>query len=189
MAEIKAGAIEKGMFLLEKGAVVIVAEREFVNPGKGAAFARLKLKNIRTGQVLRETRKTQETVQEIDVEDVSSQYLYSDGESYHFMVEETFDQYAVPIKGLEDRQYFLMEGESYKVIRWGEESLDIKLPPKIDLVVTQAAEGVKGDTVTGATKVVTLETGLEVRVPIFIKEGEKVRINVETKEYQERING
>ena len=89
---------------------------------------------------------------------------------------------------MEDMQYFLREGESYKVVRWGEESLDIKLPPKMDLLVTEAEEAVKGDTVQGATKYVKVETGLTVKVPIFIKEGETIRINVETKEYQERIN-
>ncbi len=188
MGQIKAGAIEKGSFLYEKDAPYLVVEREFVNPGKGAAFARIKMKNLRTGQVLRETKKTQESVEEIDVDDVASQYLYEDGNSFHFMNSETFEQYEIAIASMEEKRYFLIEGETYRVVRWGDESLDIKLPPKIDLVVTEASEGVKGDTVTGATKIVTVETGLELRVPIFIKQGEKVRINVETKEYQERIN-
>ncbi len=188
MGQIKAGAIAKGTFLLEKDIPYIVVEREFVNPGKGSAFARLKLKNLRTGAVLKVTHKTQDSVEEIDVVDVSSQYLYADGESYHFMNADTYEQYEIPMVSMEDMQYFLREGESYKVVRWGEESLDIKLPPKMDLIVTEAEEAVKGDTVQGATKYVKVETGLTVKVPIFIKEGEKIRINVETKEYQERVN-
>ena len=188
MGQIKAGAIAKGTFLLEKDIPFIVTEREFVSPGKGSAFVRLKLKNLRTGAVLKVTHKSQDIVEEIDVQDVASQFLYSDGESFHFMNAETYEQYEIPVVTMEDMQYFLKEGESYKVIRWEEESLDIKLPPKMDLIVTEAEEAVKGDTVTGASKFVKVETGLTVKVPIFIKQGEKIRINVETKEYQERIN-
>lgn len=188
MGQIKAGAIDKGMFLFEKDAPYLVAEREFVNPGKGSAFVRLKLKNLRNGLVLKVTHKSQDVVEEIDVEDIASQYLYSDGESYHFMNNDTFDQFEVPIKGLEDPGFFMKEGDSYKIVMWNEEALDIKLPPKMDLIVTEAEEAVKGDTVQGATKWVVVETGLKVKVPIFIKEGEKIRISVETKEYQERIN-
>jgi len=188
MGQIKAGAIAKGTFLLEKDIPYVVVEREFVNPGKGSAFVRLKLKNQRNGAVLKVTHKTQDNVEEIDVLDVPSQFLYSDGENFHFMNSENYDQYEIPVTAMEDMQYFLREGETYKVVRWGEESLDIKLPPKMDLIVTEAEEAVKGDTVTGATKYVKVETGLTVKVPIFIKQGEKIRINVETKEYQERIN-
>lgn len=184
----KAGQIDKGMYLLEKNAPHFVAEREFVNPGKGSAFVRLKLKNLRTGLVLKVTHKSQDNVEEIVVDDVKGQYLYNDGENYVFMHSETFEQFEVPIKGMEDRGYFLIEGETYPVVLYGEEALDIKLPPKKDLIVTEAPEAVKGDTVTGATKMVTVETGLQVKVPIFIKEGEKIRINTESLEYQERVN-
>lgn len=188
MGDIKAGQIEKGMFLFEKDAPYLVTEREFVSPGKGSAFARLKLKNLRTGAVLKVTHKSQDICEEIDVFDVSSQYLYNDGESYFFMNNETFDQYDAPATTIGDMKYFLIEGDTYRVVRWGEETLTIKLPPKMDLIVTEAEEAVKGDTVTGATKWVVVETGLKVKVPIFIKQGEKIRISTETKEYQERIN-
>lgn len=188
MGQIKAGAIEKGMFILEKDSPYLVVEREFVNPGKGSSFVRLKLKNLRNASVLKITHKTQDNMEEIDVDDVDSQYLYTDGTSYHFMNTETFDQYEVPVEGMEDKGYFMREGETFRVVKWGDEALEIKLPPKMDLIVTEAEEAVKGDTVTGATKYVTLETGLTVKVPIFIKQGEKIRINVDTKEYQERIN-
>lgn len=188
MGQIKAGAIEKGMFILEKEAPYLVAEREFVNPGKGSSFVRLKLKNQRTGAVLKVTHKSQDNIDEIDVNDVDSQYLYSDGANYVFMDNSTFDQYEVPCNGMEDTGWFLIEGDSYKVVRWGNETLDIKLPPKMDLEVTEAEEGVKGDTVQGASKYVKVETGLTVKVPIFIKQGETIRINTDTKEYQERIN-
>ncbi len=188
MGQIKAGGIAKGTYLLEKNEPFVVSEREFVNPGKGSAFVRLKLKNLRNGAVLKITHKSQDNCEEIDVDEIECQFLYSDGAIYHFMDSSTFEQFEVPIQGHEDAQFFMLDGESFKLTRWNEETLDIRLPPKKDLVVTEAEEGVKGDTVTGATKYVVTETGLRVKVPIFIKQGEKIRVSVETKEYQERIN-
>lgn len=188
MGMIKAGSISKGIYLLEKSEPFVVSEREFVNPGKGSAFVRMKLKNLRTGTVLRVTHKSQDFCEEIDVDEVDSQFLYSDSVSYHFMDSSTFEQFEVPRAGHEEAQYFMLEGETFKLTRWNEETLDIRLPPKKDLIVAEAEEAVKGDTVTGATKYVLTETGLRVKVPIFIKQGEKIRVNVETKDYQERIN-
>jgi len=185
---IKAGSIDKGMFLLFKGDPYAVAEREFVNPGKGSAFVRLKLKNLKTGQVLRETMKTQDNAEEIAVEEKEVQYLFTDAESYHFMYVDTYEQFEIPIVAFEDKQYFMREGESFKVVMWDNLPLDIKIPYKMVFTVTQAEDAIRGDTVTGATKTVTLETGLAVRVPIFIKQGEKIMINTETKEYVERVN-
>jgi len=188
MGQVKAGALDKGMFILEKENPYVITDREFVNPGKGSAFVRMKLKNLRNGLVLKETKKSQDNVEEIDVEEVDSQFLYSDGTNYVFMDSTTFDQFEVPISAMPDKIYFMREGETFSIVKWEEESLDIKLPPKKDLIVTEAEDGVKGDTVQGASKYVKLETGLTVKVPIFIKQGEKIRINVETKEYQERVN-
>ena len=185
---IKAGAIEKGMCILIKEEPYLVAEREFVNPGKGSAFVRLKLKNIRSGQVLKQVMKTPETVEDVSVEDKLCQYLYNDGENFHFMDNENFEQFTIPVESFEDIVLFLKEGESYKVVMWDDKPIDIKIPYKVVFIVTSAEEGLKGDTVTGATKTVTLETGLKIKVPIFIKEGEKVLVNTETKEYVERVN-
>ena len=188
MGMIKAGVIAKGTYLLEKSEPYVVNEREFVNPGKGSAFVRLKLKNLRNGAVLKVTHKSQDSCEEIDVDEVESQFLYSDGTVYHFMDTSTFDQFEVPMGAHENAQYFMLEGETFKLTRWEGETLDIRLPPKKDLLVAEAEEAVKGDTVTGSTKYVITETGLKVKVPIFIKQGEKIRVNVETQEYQERIN-
>ncbi len=188
MGIIKAGSIAKGTYLLEKNEPYVVTERDFVNPGKGSAFVRLKLKNLRSGLVLKITHKSQDNCDEIDVDEVESQFLYADGESYHFMDSETFEQFEVPLTAHEDAKYFMLEGETFKLTRWNGETLDIRLPPKKDLVVAEAEDAVKGDTVTGATKFVVTETGLKVKVPIFIKQGEKIRVSVETQEYQERIN-
>ena len=185
---IKAGQIDKGMFLLVKNAPYLVAEREFVNPGKGSAFVRLKLKNLIDGSVLKETMKSQDNVEDIVVEEKDCQYLYSDGESFHFMDQETYDQFEIPVKTMEDKALYMKDGETYRVVIWDGNPIDIKIPYKVVYEVTEAAEALKGDTVTGATKVITVETGLKVKVPIFIKQGEKILVNTETGEYVERVN-
>lgn len=183
---IKAGAIAKGTCLLLKDDPYIVVEREFVNPGKGSAFVRLKLKNLKSGLTVKQTIKTAESVEDIDIEERNSQYLYADGENYHFMDNLSYEQYAVPIEGMEEKKYFLKEGEMYKIIVWESTPIDIVLPLKITLEVTESSEGLKGDTVSGASKPVTLQTGFVVRVPLFIKTGDKIVINTESQEYVER---
>lgn len=185
---IKAGQIEKGTALLIKGSPYIVIDREFVNPGKGSAFVRLKMKSPTTGQTLQETMKTQDNAEDIMVENKDFQYLYNDGTNFAFMDVENYEQCEVPMKSFPDYEYFLKDGETYRVLVWGELVLDITIPAKIVFNVVEAEEAIKGDTVQGATKYVTTETGLKVRVPIFIKQGEKIRVNVETKEYLERVN-
>ena len=186
----KAGDLAKGSFLLEKNLPYMVVEREFVNPGKGSAFVRLKLKNLRDGSVQRVTHKSQDNIEQIDVEEFRAQYMYKDAENYYFMNSQTYEQFAIPANTLPDLQYFVREGkgEEYRIVAWDEEILDVKLPPKVDLLVVEAEEAVRGDTATAVTKQVVLETGLRVRVPAFIRTGDKLRINVETKEYQERVN-
>jgi len=184
----KAGAIYKGMALLIKDSPFIVVERDFVNPGKGSAFVRLKLKSPETGRVLKETMKTQDNIEEISVEDKECQFLYSDEDSFHFMDTVTYDQFEIPMEGFADYKLLMRDGDTYKVIMWEEKPLDIIIPFKVVYKVTEAFEGVKGDTVQGASKLVTIETGLEIKVPIFIKQGERIMINTETREYIERVN-
>lgn len=183
---IKAGAIGKGTFLLVKGEPHLVTEREFVNPGKGSAFVRLKMKSLITGQTLKQVIKSQESVEDVSVETRSAQYLFTDGESYHFMDLENYEQFTMPLEGQEDKKLFIREGDTVQLSVWDEKPIDILLPYKIVLTVKEAHTGLKGDTVSGATKPVTLETGLVVRVPLFIKEGDRLLINTETREYVER---
>jgi len=185
---IKAGSIAKGMFLLVKNEPHLVVEREFVNPGKGSAFVRLKLKSLITGQRLQQVIKSQETVEDINVETKDAQFLYADSENYHFMDLETYEQFTMPLAGQEDKKLFLREGDTVQLSLWDERPIDILLPYKIVLTVTRAEAGLRGDTVSGATKPVTLETGLVVKVPLFIKEGDRLLINTETREYVERVN-
>ncbi len=184
---IRAGAISKGVCLLMKGDPYLVTEREFVNPGKGQAFVRLKLKNLKNGQTLRETIKSHETVEEAEVEERSAQFLYADGESFHFMDAETYEQFSVPIAGLEDKTNYVREGDTYELVIWQGQAIDIKLPLKMTLTVEDAPEALRGDTVSGATKPVVMETGLTVKAPLFIKTGDRLLINTDTGEYVERV--
>ena len=183
---IKAGQVSKGMFLRVTNEPYLVADSEFVNPGKGSAFVRLRLKNVKNGLVIRETIKSHETVEDIVVEFRDAQFLYSDSESYYFMDNETFDQFSVDIEGLEEKKKYMKEGEIYQLNWWEERPIDIKLPTKMAFTVTHAENAVKGDTVSGTTKLVSIETGIQVKVPIFIKQGDKILVNTDSGEYVER---
>lgn len=183
---VKAGAVDKGMYLLVKDAPHLVVEREFVNPGKGSAFVRLKLKNIRTGLVVRQVNKSQESLEDVEIDTVAAQYLYEDADGYVFMNLETYDQFTVPLDGLEERRPYLLDGETYQIVVWDEKPLDVKLPIKMALEVKDAPHAERGDTATGATKVATTVTDLKVKVPLFIKDGDRIVVNTETGEYVER---
>ena len=185
---IKAGQIAKGQCLIWKGDPYLVTEREFVNPGKGSAFVRVKLKSLMHGRVLQETIKSNDSVEEADVFDRDAQYMYADDTAYNFMDAETYDQFQVQREGLEDKISFMKEGDTYRVVMWEQTPIDVTVPLKMVMEVTEAADAIKGDTVTGATKPVTTETGLEVKVPLFIKQGDKILVNTESGEYVERVN-
>jgi elongation factor P len=185
---IRGGDIVKGSCLLQKGQPFLVVEREFHNPGKGTAIARVKMKSIKDGSVLSLTIPTQQEVEDAEVTVVSCQYQYADQDHYHFMDGESYDQYEVPISDMEDKKFYLQDGSSYEITIWEGTVIDIKIPYKVVFTVAESENYVKGDTVSGATKPVTTETGLTVRVPLFIKQGEKILVNTETNEYVERVN-
>ena len=185
---IRGGDIGKGTVLLNKGTPYLVVEREFVNPGKGAAFARVKMKNLRDGSVLTQTIKTADTVEDATVDTRKSQFQYHDGDNYVFMDSQSFEQIMVADDVMGDKKNYLREGDEYDIVVWEGESIDVKIPTKMIFVVAESENYVRGDTVSGATKPVVTETGLVVRVPLFIKQGERIMVNTETNEYQERVN-
>jgi elongation factor P len=185
---IRGGEIVKGTCLLQKGQPYLVVEREFHTPGKGTAIARVKMKSIKDGAVLSMTIPTQQEVEDAQVDTQKCQFQYSDQDNYHFMDNESYEQYEVSITDHEDKQYYLKEGENYELTIWEGNVIDIKIPYKVVFTVAESENYVKGDTVSGATKPVTTETGLTVRVPLFIKQGEKILVNTETNEYVERVN-
>jgi elongation factor P len=185
---IRGGDIVKGSCLLQKGQPYLVVDREFHNPGKGTAVARIKMKSIKDGAVLSLTVPTQQEIEDAQVDVHTCQYQYADADNYHFMNNESYEQYEVPIAGMEDKKLYLKDGDSYELTVWEEKVIDIKIPYKVTFTVAESENYVKGDTVSGATKPITTETGLTVRVPLFIKQGEKILVNTETNEYVERVN-
>ena len=166
----------------------MVVEREFHNPGKGTAIARVKMKSIKDGSVLTLTIPTQQEIEDAQVDIHNCQFQYADLDNFHFMDNESFEQYEVPISDNEEKKFYLKEGDVYELTVWESKVIDIKIPYKVVFTVAESENYVKGDTVSGATKPVTTETGLTVRVPLFIKQGEKILVNTETNEYVERVN-
>jgi len=185
---IRGGDIVKGSCLLQNGQPYLVVEREFHTPGKGTAIARVKMKSIKDGAVLTLTIPTQQEVEDAQVEVHVCQFQYADADNYHFMDNDSYDQYEIPVASHEDKKFYLKEGESYDLTFFQGSVIDIKIPYKVVFTVAESENYVKGDTVSGATKPVVTETGLTVRVPLFIKQGEKIRVNTETNEYLERVN-
>ena len=185
---IRGGDIAKGTVLLIKNAPYLVVEREFVNPGKGSAFARVKMKNLKDGSVLTQTIKTPDMVEDATVDTITGQYQYSDSEGHYFMDTTSFETIMVPASLNENLQYYLKEGDEYPILIWEENPIDVKIPQKMIFTVAESENYVKGDTVSGATKPIVTETGLTVRVPLFIKQDERIMVNTETNEYVDRIN-
>ena len=185
---IRAGDITKGTCLLQKGQPFLVTEREFHNPGKGTAVARVKMKSIKDGSVLSLTIPTQQEVEDAQVETRTCQYQYADLDNYFFMDNESYEQHEVPISEMKEKKYYLLEGSSYDLIIWEGKVIEINIPYKVAFTVAESDHYIKGDTVSGATKPVVTDTGLTVRVPLFIKQGEKILVNTETNEYVERVN-
>jgi len=164
-----------------------IVENEFVKPGKGQAFSRVKVRNLKTGRVVDKTFKSGESVEAADVMDVDLQYLYSDGEFWHFMNETTFEQIGADSVAVGETSKWLKEQEVCCVTLWNGAPLSVAVPNFVELKVTQTDPGLKGDTAQGGTKPATLETGATVRVPLFIEEGEMLKIDTRTGEYVSRV--
>jgi elongation factor P len=163
-----------------------ILENEFVKPGKGQAFNRVKLRNLKTGRVLEKTFKSGESLEGADIIDAELQYLYSDGQALHFMSPETFEQYEVSMGIAGDNAKWLKEQDVCIVTLWNGIAIAINPPIFVILKVINTDPGVKGDTVSGGSKPATLETGAVVRVPLFVNEGDSLKIDTRTGEYVSR---
>lgn len=186
MGVITTADFKKGMFIEFKNEPHQIVEFQHVNPGKGSAFVRTRLKSLKTGRVQEFTYKSGEDVVEVPVETHEMQYLYPEGDGYVFMENQTYEQYTVSAALLGTFVNFLKQNDIYQVLIHGEEAIGIRLPKKVRLLVTEAEEGAKGDTIGGAQKTAIVETGAKVQVPIFIKAGETIAIDPETGTYIER---
>lgn len=178
--------ISKDVVMRFKNDLYVVTEFQHVNPGKGSAFVRVKLRSISSGKSLENTWKSGEAVDIVEVDRRTMQYLYSDANGATFMDNVSYDQVQVPKAMLDGKEGFLKEGLEAMVVMYEGAAVAVQLPRKITFAVTEAQDAVRGDTGGNVTKEVTLETGLKVRAPLFIKEGEKIIINTDTGEYVER---
>ena len=183
---ISAGDFRNGVTLEIEGNVVQILEFQHVKPGKGAAFVRTKLKNIISGGVIEKTFRPTEKFPQARIDRVDMQYLYSDGDLFHFMNVETYDQIALNSEDIGDSLKFVKENEMVKVCSHNGKVFAVEPPLFVELEITDTEPGFKGDTATGATKPATVETGAVVYVPLFIEQGEKIKIDTRTGEYLTR---
>ena len=176
-----------GLILNHKNNLWKIVEFLHVKPGKGGAFVRTKLKNVRTGQVVDETFRAGEKIETIRIEAREFNYLYNDGDLYYFMDNETYDQISLSKTHISDIKDFLIENTKTTIAFNGDEPIEVRIPQHMNIKIIQTDPGFKGDTAQGGTKPATLETGLVIQVPLFIQEGETVRIDTKDKRYIERI--
>lgn len=179
--------LRKGVTFEYDGNLYKVMEYSHHKPGRGNATIRIRARNLRTGSNIDKTFQSGDRVQDARLDFHNSQYLYTDGEFFHFMDNETFEQPAVKADVLGDSAGFLKEGMECKLTFYNGQPLDVELPLTVDLKVTRAEIAVRGDTATGVTKKVQVETGIGVQVPNFVKEGDTIRVDTRTGEYVTRV--
>ncbi len=187
MASYNTNEFRAGLKLNLDGEPYSIIENEFVKPGKGQAFNRVKVRNLKTGRVVDRTFKSGESVEAADVMDTDMQYLYSDGEEWHFMEPNSYEQFAVTKEAMGDAAQWLKGQEECVVTLLDGQPLSVSVPNFVELQITETDPGVRGDTATGGTKPATLETGAVVKVPLFIEEGEVLRIDTRSGEYVSRV--
>ncbi len=184
---ISAGDFRNGVTLEIEGNVYQILEFQHVKPGKGAAFVRTKLKNIINGGVVEKTFRPTEKFPQARIDRVEMQYLYSDGDLYNFMNTENYDQIALNADDIGDSLKFVKENEMVKVCSYNGNVFAVEPPLFVELEITDTEPGFKGDTATGATKPATVETGAVVYVPLFVDQGDKIKIDTRTGEYLSRV--
>ena len=187
MATFNTNVFKSGLrIILDKDPYIIV-ENEFVKPGKGQAFNRVRVRNLKTGKVIDKTFKSGENVEAADVVDKDMQFLYADGEMWHFMEQDTFEQYAANEAAIADAKNWLKDQDICQVTLWNNEPIVVIPPNFVELEVIETDPGLRGDTASGGIKPAKLSTGAVVRVPLFIEEGEILKIDTRSKEYVSRV--
>lgn len=186
MAAYGLNEIRGGMKLIIDGDPCVVVDNEFVKPGKGQAFNRLRYKNLKTGRVIERTYKSGDSIEAADVTDIDAQYLYNDGNEWHFMATDTYEQYAVHDTEVVDAKLWLKEQTDCKITLWNGLPISIVPPTFVNLKIVETDPGLKGDTSGGGTKPAKLETGAVVRVPLFVQEGEVIKVDTRSGEYVSR---
>ena len=184
---IMAGDFRKGVTVEIDGVIWSIADFKHVKPGKGAAFVRTRLKNVMTGAVLERTFSPTDKYPLAHIETKDMEYLYSDGELYYFMDIETYEQIPLNFEQVEDAIDFIKENDQVKMRFYKGSAFSVEAPNFVELKVTETEPGFKGDTATGTTKPAVVETGYHIAVPLFVNEGDVIRIDTRTGEYMSRI--
>ena len=187
MATYNTSEFKNGLKFIMDGDPYTIIDNELVKPGKGQAFNRVKIRNLKTGRTIDKTWKSGEKVEAADVMEVDMEYLYEDGEFWHFMEPTTFEQHGAGEAAVEDVKHWLKPQEIYIVTLWNGAPLTISPPNFVELQITECDPGVAGNTAQGATKPAIVETGAQIKVPLFVEEGEMVKIDTRTGEYISRV--
>ena len=187
MAKYSTSEFKPGMRIVMDGNPCIIIENEFVKPGKGQAFNRVRIKNLKTRKTLYRTFKSGESVEAADVVDTSMQYLYSDGEFWHFMMPDTFEQYAADASAIDDAKDWITDGDVCGMTLWNDVPLIVKAPNFVELEIIETDPGLKGDTASGGVKPAKLSTGAVVRVPLFVDQNEMIKVDTRSGEYVSRV--
>ena len=186
MASYSTSEFKGGLKIMLDGDPCSIIENEFVKPGKGQAFNRVKIRNLKTGRVIERTFKSGESVDAADVMEVELQYLYNDGEFWHFMDPDSYEQYGADANAVGDSAKWLKEQDLCTITLWNGSPLIVMPPNFVVLSINETDPGLKGDTSGGGGKPATLETGAVVRVPLFVQSGETIKVDTRTGEYVSR---
>lgn len=186
MANYGINDFKNGLKVMVDDAPCNIVDTEFVKPGKGQAFTRIKIRNLKTGRVVERTYKTGESLPSADVVDMEMQYLYNDGSQWHFMAPENFEQYAMGAETVNEAIKWLKEQDLCTVTLWNDQPIQVVPPTFVVLTITETDPGLKGDTSGGGGKPATLETGAVVRVPLFVQTGELIKVDTRNGEYVSR---
>jgi elongation factor P len=187
MASYSTSEFKSGLKILLDGDPYVIVENEMVKPGKGQAFNRVRVRNLKTGRTVEKTFKSGDSVEAADVVDRPMQYLYADGELYYFMEPETFEQLPASAAAVGDAREWLKEQDTCTVTLWNGVPLTVEPPNFVELKIVETDPGVRGDTATGGLKPAKLETGAVVKVPLFINEGEVIKVDTRTSTYVSRV--
>ena len=187
MATYSTNEFKSGLKIILDGDPYNILENEFVKPGKGQAFNRAKVRNLKTGRVIERTFRSGESVEAADVFEMELQYLYSDGEFWHFMDPATFEQYSCSVDAVGDGAKWMKEEDLCQITLYNGQPLSVLPPNFVELKIVDTDPGLRGDTSGGGGKPATLETGAVVRVPLFVNNGELIRVDTRTGEYVSRV--
>ena len=189
MATYSTSEFKSGLKIMINGEPNNIVENEFVKPGKGQAFNRVRVRNLLTGRVVEKTFKSGETVEAADVFETPAQYLYNDGEYWHFMQPETYEQYAISKEAAGDAVFWMQEEGMCALTLFNGEPISVMPPNFVEMQIVETDPGMRGDTSGGGVKPAILESGATVRVPLFVQEGEVIKIDTRTGEYVSRVKG